>query len=140
MGQKTPSTATYITLLPPLLPPFNFLIIRVISPKVAVVAVKNTKHLVKEWHNNACSNVIRTGYPKVIRVGYPNANWTGHSVVKWTGHSVVKWIGHSVMKWIGHSVMKWMGHSVMANVGHKLWLRFGGKGENRNNRLICFNL
>ena len=74
LGQKTPSTATYITLIPPLLPPLNFLIIRVISPKVAVVAVKNTKHLVKEWHNNACSNVIRTGYPNVIRIGYPNAN------------------------------------------------------------------
>ena len=46
LGQITHSTATYITLLPPLLPPLNFLIIRIIPPKVAVVAVKNTKHLV----------------------------------------------------------------------------------------------
>lgn len=76
--QKMAFTATNITLLPPLLPPFNFLIIRVISPKVAVVAVKNTKHLVKEWHNNACSNVIRTGYPNVIRTGYPNVIRIGY--------------------------------------------------------------
>ena len=40
LGLKTPFTATYITLLPPLLPPLNFLIIRIIPPKVAVVAVK----------------------------------------------------------------------------------------------------
>ena len=46
LGQITHSTATYITLLLPLLPPLNFLIIRIIPPKVAVVAVKNTKHLV----------------------------------------------------------------------------------------------
>ena len=46
LGQITHSTATYITLLPPLLPPLNFLIIRIIPPKVSVVAVKNTKHLV----------------------------------------------------------------------------------------------
>ena len=47
LGQITHSTATYITLLPPLLPPLNFLIIRIIPPKVAVVAVKSIICLVK---------------------------------------------------------------------------------------------
>ena len=42
--------------------------------KVTVVAVKITKYIVKEWHNNAYPKVIRTGYPKVIRIG--------HSVIK----------------------------------------------------------
>ena len=46
LGQITPFTATHNTLLSPLLPPLNFLIIRIIPPMVAVVAVKNTKHLV----------------------------------------------------------------------------------------------
>lgn len=40
LGQITPFTATHNTLLPPLLPPLNFLIIRIIYPKMAVVAVK----------------------------------------------------------------------------------------------------
>ena len=43
---KTAFTATSATLLPPLLPPLNILYIRCLTLKVAVVAVKITKHLV----------------------------------------------------------------------------------------------
>ena len=45
-ASKKPSTATIVTLLPPLLPPLNIMNIRVLTPKVAVVAVKITKCLV----------------------------------------------------------------------------------------------
>ena len=41
-ASKKPSTATIVTLLPPL----NIMNIRVLTPKVAVVAVKITKCLV----------------------------------------------------------------------------------------------
>ena len=50
---KIPSTATAITLLPPLLPPLNIMKIRLLPPKVAVVAVKITKHLVYKLRKNA---------------------------------------------------------------------------------------
>ena len=49
---------------------------------MTVVAVKITKYIVKEWHNNAYPKVIRTGYPKVIRTGYPKVIRIGHSVIK----------------------------------------------------------
>ena len=45
-ASKKASTATFVTLLPPLLPPLNILNIKYLSPKVAVVAVKITKCLV----------------------------------------------------------------------------------------------
>ena len=38
-GLKMPSSATSATLLPPLLPPLNYMKIRMIYTKVAVVAV-----------------------------------------------------------------------------------------------------
>ena len=79
---KIPSTATAITLLPPLLPPLNHMIIRYLTSKVTVVAVKITKYIVRELHNNAYPKVIRTGYPKIIRTGYPKVIRTGHSVTK----------------------------------------------------------
>ena len=50
---KIPSTATAITLLPPLLPPLNIMKIRLLPPKVAVVAVKITKHFVYKSRKNA---------------------------------------------------------------------------------------
>ena len=46
---KIPSTATAITLLPPLLPPLNIMKIRVLNLKVAVVAVKSFICLVKSY-------------------------------------------------------------------------------------------
>ena len=88
-----PSTATYITLLPPLLPPLNYMKIRMIDSKVAVVTVKSIFYLVKSyWVKEllgysvdkwiGCSNGIRIVCSNVIRIG--------HSVVRWIGHSVVK--------------------------------------------------
>ena len=47
-GSEMPSSATSATLLSPLLPPLNTMKIRVLTPKVAVVAVKITKYIVKE--------------------------------------------------------------------------------------------
>ena len=46
--KKMAFTATNITLLPPLLPPLNHMIIRYLTSKVTVVAVKITKYIVKE--------------------------------------------------------------------------------------------
>ena len=46
-GSEMPSSATYATLLPPLLPPLNTMKIRVLNLKVAVVAVKSSICLVK---------------------------------------------------------------------------------------------
>ena len=40
-GSKKPSAATSATLLPPLLPPLNYMKIRLIAAKVVVVAVKS---------------------------------------------------------------------------------------------------
>ena len=84
-GSKMPSAATSATLLPPLLPPLNYVKIRFIAAKVAVAAVKSSINLVKgywvkgllgysvdKWMG--CSNVIRIGYSNVIRIG--------HSVVR----------------------------------------------------------
>ena len=82
---KIPSTATAITLLPPLLPPLNIMKIRLLPPKVAVVAVKSSICLVKGYWVKGllgysvdkwigCSNVIRIGCSNVIRIG--------HSVVR----------------------------------------------------------
>ena len=90
---KKPSSATSATLLPPLLPPLNYMKIRTIDAKVAVVAVKSSICLVKGYWVKGllgysvdkwigCSNVIRIGCSNVIRIG--------HSVVRWIGHSVVK--------------------------------------------------
>ena len=47
LGRKKPSTATSATLLSPLLPPLNFLALRLLTLKVAVVAVKSFICLVK---------------------------------------------------------------------------------------------
>ena len=44
-----PSAATSATLLPPLLPPLNYMKIRMIDAKVAVVAVKSFICLVKSY-------------------------------------------------------------------------------------------
>ena len=52
-ASKKASTATFVTLLPPLLPPLNILNIKYLSPKVAVVAVKITKCLVQEYKDRA---------------------------------------------------------------------------------------
>ena len=48
-GSKMPSAATSATLLPPLLPPLNYMKIRMIDAKVAVVAVKSIFYLVKSY-------------------------------------------------------------------------------------------
>ena len=45
-ASKMPSTATVVTLLPPLLPPLNNLYLRILTSKVAVVTVKITNCLV----------------------------------------------------------------------------------------------
>ena len=101
IGSKKPSSATSVTLLPPLLPPLNYIKIRVIDAKVAVVAVKSFICLVKgywvkgllgysvdKWIGCSnvirigCSNVIRIGCSNVIRIGYPNVIRIGQSVVK----------------------------------------------------------
>ena len=47
-GQKRAFTAIFVTLLPPLLPPLNLLNISLLTPKVAVVAVKIKKFIVYE--------------------------------------------------------------------------------------------
>lgn len=47
-GQKRAFTATFVTLLPSLLPPLNLLNISLLIPKVAVVAVKIKKIIVYE--------------------------------------------------------------------------------------------
>ena len=44
-----PSDATSATLLPPLLPPLNYMKIRMIDAKVAVVAVKSIFYLVRGY-------------------------------------------------------------------------------------------
>ena len=46
---KKPSSATSATLLPPLLPPLNYMKIRIIYTKVAVVAVKSIFYSVKSY-------------------------------------------------------------------------------------------
>ena len=100
-GSEMPSSATSATLLPPLLPPLNYMKIRMIYTKVAVVAVKSIVSLVRgywvkellgysvdKWigHPNVirmgCSNVIRIGCSNVTRIGYSNVIRIGHSVVK----------------------------------------------------------
>ena len=48
-GSEMPSSATSATLLPPLLPPLNYMKIRMIYTKVAVVAVKSIVYLVKSY-------------------------------------------------------------------------------------------
>ena len=92
-GSKKPSSATSATLLPPFLPPFNYMKIRLIDAKVAVVAVKSIVSLVRGyWVKEllgysvdkwiGCSNVIRIGCSNVTRIGYSNVIRIGHSVVK----------------------------------------------------------
>ena len=82
-GSKKPSSATYATLLPPLLPPLNTMKKRVLNLKVAVVAVKSFICLVKGYWVKGllgysvdkwigCSNVIRIGCSNVIRIGCSN--------------------------------------------------------------------
>ena len=46
---KKPSSATSATLLPPLLPPLNYMKIRLIAAKVTVVAVKSIFYSVKSY-------------------------------------------------------------------------------------------
>ena len=88
-GSKKPSSATSATLLPPL----NYMKIRLIDAKVAVVAVKSIVSLVRGyWVKEllgysvdkwiGCSNVIRIGCSNVTRIGYSNVIRIGHSVVK----------------------------------------------------------
>ena len=108
-GLKMPSSATSATLLPPLLPPLNYMKIRMIYTKVAVVAVKSFICLVKGYWVKGlrgylvngllgysvdkwigCSNGIRIGCSNGIRIGCSNVIRIGHSVVRWIGHSVVK--------------------------------------------------
>ena len=48
-GSEMPSSATSATLLPPLLPPLNYIKIRMIDAKVAVVVVKSIFYLVKGY-------------------------------------------------------------------------------------------
>ena len=48
-GSKKPSSATSATILPPLLPPLNYMKIRMINAKVAVVAVKSIVYLVNSY-------------------------------------------------------------------------------------------
>ena len=48
-GSKMPSAATSATILPPLLPPLNYMKIRMIDAMVAVVAVKSIFYLVKSY-------------------------------------------------------------------------------------------
>ena len=48
-GSKKPSSATSATLLPPFLPPLNYMKIRLIDAKVAVVAVKSIVYLVNSY-------------------------------------------------------------------------------------------
>ena len=92
-GLKMPSSATSATLLPPLLPPLNYMKIRMIDTKVAVVAVKSSICLVKGYWVKGllgysvdkwigCSNVIRIGCSNVIRIGCSNVIRIGHSVVR----------------------------------------------------------
>ena len=75
-GSEMPSSATSATLLPPLLPPLNYMKIRMIYTKVAVVAVKSFICLVRGYLVNGllgysvdkwigCSNVIRIGCSNV---------------------------------------------------------------------------
>ena len=47
-GQKRAFTATFVTLLPPLLSPLNLLNISLLTPKVAVVEKKKKKFIVYE--------------------------------------------------------------------------------------------
>ena len=71
-----PSSATSATLLPPLLSPLNYVKIRLIAAKVAVVAVKSIICLVRGYWVKGllgysvdkwigCSNVIRIGCSNV---------------------------------------------------------------------------
>ena len=48
-GSKKPSSSTSATLLPPFLPPLNYMKIRLIDAKVAVAAVKSSICLVKGY-------------------------------------------------------------------------------------------
>ena len=100
-GSKKPSSATSATLLPPLLPPLNYMKIRMIDTKVAVVAVKSFICLVKGYWVKGllgysvdkwigCSNVIRIGCSNVIRIGCSNVIRIGCSNVIRIGHSVVR--------------------------------------------------
>ena len=106
-GSKKPSSATSATLLPPFLPPLNYMKIRLIDAKVAVVAVKSIVSLVRGyWVDKwigfpnvirmGCSNVIRIGCSNVIRIGCSNVTRIGYSNVIRIGYSNVIRIGHSV--------------------------------------------
>ena len=88
-----PSSATSATLLPPLLPPLNYMKIRMIDTKVAVVAVKSFICLVKGY------------WVKGLR-GYLVNGLLGYSVDKWIGCSNVIRIGCSNVIRIGHSVVR----------------------------------
>ena len=98
-GSKKPSSAISATLLPPFLPPLNYMKIRLIDAKVAVVAVKSIVSLVRGyWVKEllgysvdkwiGCSNVIRIGCSNVTRIGYSNVIRIGHSVDKCIGYSL----------------------------------------------------
>ena len=100
-GLKMPSSATSATLLPPLLPPLNYMKIRMIDTKVAVVAVKSFICLVKGyWVKGLRGYLVKgllgysvdkwIGYPNVIRMGCSNVIRMGCSNVIRIGHSVVR--------------------------------------------------
>ena len=58
LSKKRPSSATTVTLLPPLLPPLNPMIINYLNPKVAVVAVKLINNIVMGRSDNSLNHVI----------------------------------------------------------------------------------
>ena len=75
-GSEMPSSATSATLLPPLLPPLNYMKIRLIAAKVTVVAVKSFICLVKGyWVKGLLGYSVDKwiGYPNGIRMGCSNA-------------------------------------------------------------------
>ena len=112
LGRKKPSTTTSATLLPPL----NFLALRLLTLKVAVVVVKSFILLVRGYW------------------GY----WViGYSVDKWIEYSVGKWIGYSVGKWIGYSVGKWIvGHRWQVSVPNSIVSCQGKAASNRAQEFI----
>ena len=103
-GSKKPSSATSATLLPPFLPPLNYMKIRLIDAKVAVKSIVSlvrgywVKELlgysVDKWIGHP--NVIRMGCSNVIRIGCSNVTRIGCSNVIRIGYSNVIRIGYPV--------------------------------------------
>ena len=83
-GSKKPSAATSATLLPPFLPPLNYMKIRLIDAKVAVKSIISLVrgYWVKELLGYSVDKWI--GCSNVIRIGYINVKWIGCSVYAFT--------------------------------------------------------